>query len=101
MDQKTIALDAINEAINRISEHFNGDIDPTLITISSAHIKLLQQHLFEMKNSIDTDNFMQGQSLFGIGRVVVDSWPFDSVVGNSIIKADQCYRNYMMLHISR
>jgi hypothetical protein len=96
-DRKIKALDAIDKAIDRINEHFNGDADPVISSIAIDHLKRLQKQLYYMKNIIESNNMKQGESLIGIGKVIVDSWPYDSVIGNLIVKADQEFKSYIRI----
>lgn len=95
MDKKLKALDAINKAISRVDDHFTGDLDPAIKSIPLFHLKQLQEKLYEMRYCIETNNLKQGVSLIGIGRVIADSWPYDSVIGNLIIRASQEYKTFM------
>ena len=94
-EKKKKALDAIDNAIKKINEHFSGTTDPAIASIPSDHIRRLQKSLIEMKRCIEEDRPEQGKSLIGVGRVIADSWPYDSIIGGLIVEAEQCFRAYI------
>jgi hypothetical protein len=96
IDKKTKALDTINKAINRSNDHFAGDVDTVIRSIPLTHLKQLLKSLYEMKHSIETNNLKQGESLIGIGKIIVDSWPYDSEIGNLIINASHEFKAYII-----
>lgn len=95
IDKKKKTLDAINKAVKRIDEHFSGTADPAIASIPHDHIRRLQKKLIQMKRSIEENCLEQGKSLIGLGRVIADSWPYDSVIGGLIVDAEQCFKEYI------
>lgn len=95
IDKKKIALDAIDKAIKGIDKHFTDTTDPAISSIPSDHIRRLQRKLIEMKKSIEENRIEQAKTLVGLGRVIADSWPYDSVIGGLIIDAEQSFKKYI------
>ena len=85
------ALANINKAISEISGEIARLDDGQQGAISNA--QQLQKFLSQLEAMRDeiSANSVSG-NLLGMGRVIVDSWPFDSPLGRTLLAAEQSYK---------
>ena len=86
------ALANINKAISEVSDEIARLDDGQQGVISNA--QQLQKFLSQLEAMRDevSENSVSG-NLLGMGRVIVDSWPFDSPLGATLLAAEQSYKS--------
>jgi hypothetical protein len=82
--KKTIleALELINK---EIILHQNG----RSLVSSQPQLKKFKRYLEKFLYEIENDNLTFEN--VGIGKIIADSWPYDSLLGEKLIKAEQVY----------
>ncbi|GAA2514772.1 hypothetical protein [Pilimelia columellifera] len=61
---------------------------------TEQELALIYRHLRSMADCLDTGNLPDsGNRPRGIGRVVTDSWPIESTLGELLIAAEKAYFN--------
>lgn len=59
---------------------------------SETQLRLIKDKLLSMQTQVESDNLPSRQErIRGIGRMVADSWPFDSELGSVLIDVEQSY----------
>jgi hypothetical protein len=83
------ALNAIREAIHSVDEELTNHSLGRPTVSNPQQLFSFRQVLAEMEKEVIGES--ASGSLVGIGRVVVDSWPFDSELAERILAAEQAY----------
>lgn len=94
MNYKNRALDAIELAIKKIEKHLETLYDRPIKHLPSEHILKFKDTLLKMKASIE-ENVLPNDYKPTLGKVIVDSWPYDSEIGPLIIAAEKKYYNHL------
>ena len=83
----------LKEIINKTQESINDEIDKHnngIGTVSNLkQLENIKNILLKIQDEINNDKL--SFTNFGLGRMIVDSWPFDSILGQNIIKIEQNY----------
>lgn len=85
----------IDAAIKAIDEHLNGTIvDVKISSIPNNQLLSFKDKLVKMKIQVEQDSLSPYQ-VPGMGRVITDSWPFNSSVGEKVLESEQSYINFI------
>lgn len=59
---------------------------------NEAQLQLIKEKLFAMLIQVESGNLpLKQERIRGIGRMVADSWPFDSELGSVLLDVEQSY----------
>ena len=79
----------IKSAISAIEEEISRKELPTNGPMSLPQLKEFRQTLYQMREVLlDQNNSWQRQRTMNMGKIIVDSWPLDSKLGEIIIQAE-------------
>lgn len=92
MTKKQSALDAVETAIAAIDDEISEHVAGRGRVSSLLQLDAFHADLEAMKRQLLSDTVPpRDHRLTGMGRVIADSWPFDSPLGASLLRAEQQY----------
>ncbi|WKJ90898.1 hypothetical protein QZJ86_01875 [Methylomonas montana] len=94
MSKRDVALQRINEAIIAIQEELKR-CEFGKEGVSNPHqLVVFLQELRQMESELgNRDPALPRKRTHGLGRVIADSWPLGSVLGDLIVRAEIAYFN--------
>ncbi len=87
----------IQTAIRAIDDRLGIEDIPEGGPLSETQLHDFRQILVQMASNLDSLEDIQGEtrSPTRMGRVIVDSWPLDSEIGEAILAAEQEYWKFI------
>lgn len=84
------AVQAVTKAVAAIEAELQRHSDGRGEVSSPAQLTTLKDALLRMRAELQSGQISLSE--VGVGRVIADSWPFDSRLGQMIVQAEQDYR---------
>ncbi|MEN4013095.1 MAG: hypothetical protein ROW48_13750 [Bellilinea sp.] len=83
----------ICEALSALEDYLPSSTIPESGPLSVSQLLFFREQLKEMLRSIHENLYITAHK-GTMGRLITDSWPLDSTLGEKIIRAEQKYREY-------
>lgn len=98
MSQSQRVHEALQRALRAIEDRLQaGDLPPSG-ALSRAQLQSFQIRLLAMLAALDGNEGAAFETdSASMGHIIADSWPFDSVLGELILRAEQEYRGLCLI----
>ena len=86
------ATDLVKSAIKSLEGELTSSPDPKLAGVPRSQKEVFQQRLVKALNFLESGKLPEeSRRNLGLSRAIADSWPFDSKLGEQILKAERAF----------
>jgi len=83
-----------NKIISQIKEDLSKDVQERSTQISSSDLKVMLSHIKNLKERVLKDNLPPKEQRHArLTRIIIDTWPLGTVLGNEISELEEIYQN--------
>ncbi|SEL33357.1 hypothetical protein [Streptacidiphilus jiangxiensis] len=93
MTKTHVALEAVEIALAAIEDEITAHAPrPGAAPVNLQQLRTFRSNLQTLRDQLMSGRVPpRGQRLTGMGRMITDSWPFDSQLGQTLLNAEQHY----------
>lgn len=86
------AIDLVKSAIETLDGELTSSPDPKLTGVPRSQKEVFKQRLEKILNFLQSGKLPENSRRnLGLSRAIADSWPFDSALGEQILKAERAF----------